>query len=53
MISEIVYCTADNVPSPLNETGFIIGRYRPRDTFGPDYEDDDYDPYDDLDDDDF
>ena len=53
MISEIVYCTADNVPCPLNETGFIIGRYRPRDTFGPDYEDDDYDPYDDLDDDDF
>lgn len=53
MISEIVYCTADNVPKPLNETGFIVGRYRPHESFGLNREDDDFDPYDDSDDDDF
>jgi len=54
MVSEIVYCTRDNAPQPLEETKFIIGKYHAKDgqNTSPHTNDDD-DFYDDIDDDDF
>lgn len=54
MISEILYCKKKDVPKPLDETGFIIGKYTAKKPWNFDSQDyDDYDYYDDLDDDDF
>ncbi|SFG09974.1 hypothetical protein [Oribacterium sp. WCC10] len=55
IISEIVYCTKENVPKPLEETGFIIGKYYESDSDScfDGHDPEDYDFYDDFDDDDF
>jgi hypothetical protein len=47
LVSEIIYCTRDNVPAPLDETNFIIRKYSLSSLFSSDESDEDDDDLDD------